>query len=182
MVCFFEDYNKKVLIKHGWDAQLTCSRCKYRGKPEIKSSIRNKIAKHKNNPQIHTILYCTKCGKDLKEEAECEIVKLFSEEKIPDTTKKMIAWSKIYSIILSLILLIYIYFLFFEDFRIVYMLPVFFIISTVFVVINKYFKHKFYLIHSTCDCGAPNYIFMGTVGKSCCFRCKSCRRLLRTRN
>ncbi|MEW6555699.1 MAG: hypothetical protein AB1384_15630 [Actinomycetota bacterium] len=40
-------------------------------------------------------------------------------------------------------------------------------------------------LRQSCDCGSPDYIFMGMLGRSYCFRCfrcASCGRLLRLRD
>ena len=58
------------------------------------------------------------------------------------------------------------------------MIPYFLLLQPMILLFN-------WQVHSPrfrCDCGQPAYKFMGMLGRSYCYRCSSCGRLLRLRD
>jgi hypothetical protein len=45
-----------------------------------------------------------------------------------------------------------------------------------------WFNWQVHGIRHRCECGNPDYLFMGLLGRSYCYRCSSCGKLLRLRD
>ena len=43
-------------------------------------------------------------------------------------------------------------------------------------------NYRIHSIRHECECGKPDYLFMGLLGRSSCHRCSSCGKLLRLRD
>jgi hypothetical protein len=45
-----------------------------------------------------------------------------------------------------------------------------------------WFNSQVHSIRHRCECGRPDYVFMGLLGRSYCYRCSTCGRILRLRD
>ena len=159
--------------KHGWEVELGCSKCSWQGKPNYQGWTPNTAISFGNSPTIYANLICPQCSNNLKDEAEKKLAELFSKISVSVENKRFLLWFAILIIAIPLLLVIILRkrgFAFFP-----------YMIFLIFPAI-MYFNYKVASMRHRCPCGKPNYIFMGMLGRSYCYRCSSCGRLLRSRD
>jgi hypothetical protein len=181
MSSFLSKYKERVQHQHGWEVELQCPECNHDGKPKYGGWTPSKAIKFGDTPTIYANLTCSECGHDLKSEAGTKLTELFKEVRIPPQNKRLlygfifvvyglplifagILWAGVaagwwgYSSFVSLSLVVWA------------------IVPAIF-----YFNYKVHSIRFVCECGDPKYLSMGLLGRSYCYRCSSCGRLLRAK-
>ena len=126
-----------------------------------------------NKPTIYANLECPKCGEEMKEVAGEKLVALFAEEATPAKFKQMVLLFIVVLAGIPALLLVLP-----RSWWTYAMIPYFLLIQPMIFLFN-------WQVHSPrfrCDCGEPAYKFMGLLGRSYCYRCSSCGRLLRLRD
>jgi len=182
MIAFFKKYKEAMRLRHGWEVELECSKCGHYGIPAYDGWRSSRALSLGNTPQIYAKVSCAECGNGLKHEAGQKVVELFSEIAVPSKNKIFIAWFVACTVGIPLVLtaLIYLGVRFglwgWQSFT---------ILSFMVILIGPaimFFNYKISSMRRACECGTPAYIFMGLLGRSSCFRCSSCGRLLRMRD
>ena len=106
----------------------------------------------------------------------------FSGIAVPGRNKSLIAWFVVFVTGVPLVLMACIYL----GIRAGYWGNQAFTSLTLMAVIIgpaiMVFNYRISSVRRTCGCGSPDYIFMGLLGRSYCFRCSSCGNLLRMRD
>ncbi len=182
MVSFLNKYNSVVRNTHGWDVELICSQCAQRGHPRYEGWSPDLTVSVGGNPTIYAKLACTKCGRRLTEEAGRKLVELFKDVVIPEQNGKIIkafiAELIIVPFVFAALLFVGVYLGWwgYSAFAILALSALF--IQPLVMRMN----YKVAMLRSQCACGQPNYIFMGLLGRTYCYRCSSCGRLLRLRD
>lgn len=161
-----------MTLKHGWDVPLKCLGCGYEGNPEYQGWTPSMEMTFGSQAKIYANLVCPECKKTLKEEAGQKLAELFSEIKVPSVNKKIMV-----GFILFLISPILFGIIFgFKGFLI--FLPMLILLGPAIMFLN----YRIASIRYQCECGKPDYIFMGLLGRSYCHRCANCGKLLRLRD
>ena len=167
---------------HGWDTELTCSQCKYEGKPRYEGWMPNRDINTGGLPTIFVKIACPKCGRRLTGEAGRKLVELFNDVSLPEKNrtiiKQFIAGLIIVPFALAALLFVgaqagwwgY------SAFAILAASALF--VQPLIMLMN----YRIAMLRSRCDCGRPSYLFMGMLGRTYCYRCSTCGRLLRLRD
>ncbi len=173
-----ERCTQQTLLDHGWDVPVTCATCGDRNVPEFKGWTPSQAIRVGKSPTVYADLACTQCGANVKKEAGVELVSLFENQPIDPRNKR----------ILSLFLGGILFWLvtgmgLFGIMR----TPLFgfFVVSLpmmALVPVMMGMNAKIQGLRRTCPCGTPAYKFMGMLGRSYCFRCSTCGRLMRLKD
>jgi MFS family permease len=177
-------YKERVDFKHGWEVELQCPQCGHDGLPKCGDGRTPKPAEYAKNtgetPMICADVTCSQCGHDLKERAGEKLTELFKD--VPKTTIGFLG------VVLAILIILPV-------------LPFILAVLIEFGAVGGWLANWFgwwfwpslfapaviipfciYMMHPliyACECGNPRFLFMGMLGRSYCFRCSSCSRLLR---
>ncbi len=168
-----QKYAEAMKMNHGWEEELDCPQCQKKVKPIYQGWVPNNKMNFGNTPTIFANITCPGCNLSLREQAGRKLVELFSSVPLPQNNKKLIVNFSIYMVVLVtfLIIALQVWKINLAPFSILLILPAIF-----------YFNYKIALARKQCQCGKPNYIFMGLLGRSYCHKCLSCGKLLRSRD
>ena len=178
----FNKYNSVVRNTHGWNVELSCTQCAQSGQPRYEGWSPDLSVNVSGHPTIYAKLACPKCGRRLTEEAGRKLVELFKDVAIPEQNRKIIK-----AFIAGLIIVPFMFAtLLFVGVQFGWWgYSAFAILALSAALIQPLVMRMNYRIgrlRSRCACGQPDYIFMGLLGRTYCYRCSSCGRLLRLRD
>jgi hypothetical protein len=178
----FNKYKSVVGNTHGWGAELTCAQCAFNGLPRYEGWSPNLTVNISGRPTIYAKLACAKCGRRLTDEAGKKLVELFKDVAIPkqnvNIIKEFIAELIIVPFAFAALLFVGVQFGWwgYSAFAIL-------AVSAAFIQpLVMRMNYRIALLRSRCDCGHSNYLFMGLLGRTYCYRCSSCGRKLRLRD
>jgi DNA-directed RNA polymerase subunit RPC12/RpoP len=150
-----------------------CGRCGADSVPLYHGWTPSQVINFGNHPTIYANVECPRCGENMREVAGEKLVDLFVDERTPAKVKQMLALFVVYCVGLPALLLFLP-----RSWWLYAMIPYFLLFQPMISFFN-------WQVHSTrlqCDCGEPTYKFMGLLGRSYCYRCSHCGRLLRLRD
>ena len=173
MTAIFKRYKELMQHKHGWELELGCPKCNWQGKPNYQGWTPSRAMSLGKSCKIYANLTCPRCGNNLKEEAAKRLTEMFSGIPTSAENKRFLFWFIIFIIGVPLLIISLGGSKTFTAFG--------FLIFFIFPAII-YFNYKVASLRNRCACGKPNYLFMGMLGRSYCYRCSSCGRLLRLRD
>jgi len=168
--------------KHGWEIPVVCLQCGREGVPRYDDWTPSAAVHFGNTPTIYAELFCKECGKNLREEAGSELVRLFSRLST-DRVNKRVVWQVVF--VLAVIPLLVSAVVWFGVHRGLWGAWAFSLLSLLTLLIAPmimWFNYQIAAIRHRCPCGSPDYIFLGLLGRSYCYRCSNCGRLLRLRD
>ena len=182
MTKLLQAYNEQLRHEHGWEVPLTCPKCNHEGRPRYDGWTPGSTMNFGNTPTIYANLFCSDCGFDLHEAAGAKLVEMYSDVSIPAKNRQLI-----WCFVLGMIGVIG--------------LPMGVIwlgiwagiwghqahASLAFLTIGilptiYYFNYLVAALRHRCECGEPAYKFMGLLGRSSCYRCSNCTRLMKLRD
>ena len=170
-----DKYRRGVQHEHGWELELTCPACGHTAPPHYEGWKPNKAINFGSTATVFALLSCAECGHGLREVAGRELVALFSDVTVPKVNRRLIAYFTV-AVVLLVLLPIVAQYLFRPSFHIgsygiLLVLPLIFV-----------FNYRVASLRMRCSCDTPKYLFMGLLGRSYCYRCSTCGRLLRLRD
>lgn len=174
-MAILQGYREALQHQHGWEVELTCPACNHMGLPRYEGWEPNRAINFGNTPTMYARVACVSCGRDLHSVAGEKLVAMFCEVTVPRANRRMIAWFVV-AVTFLVALPIVAQFVLEPSFHVgsfgaILVLPLIFL-----------FNHRMASMRKCCSCGTPRYIFMGLLGRSCCYRCSSCGNLLRLRD
>ena len=177
-----DKYNSVVRNTHGWNVELTCTQCALSGQPRYEGWSPDLTLNVSGHPTIYAKLACPKCGRRLTDEAGRKLVELFKDVAIPEQNGKIIttfiAGLIIVPFVFAVLLFVGVQFGWWG-----YSAFVILALSAAFIQpLVMRMNYRIAMLRSWCACGQPNYIFMGLLGRTYCYRCSSCGSLLRMRD
>lgn len=172
MLSIFKKYKNLIRHQHGWEIELKCPQCSHIGIPHYNGWKPNNRIKFGKRSTIFACLDCSHCGNKLRDEAGKKLVELFSEIAIPPRNTYLIMWF----VVAGMAILVGAYFgkSVIGDWA--------YIAFIFFPILIRLFNYRVASIRAQCACGNPKYVFMGLLGRTYCYRCSSCARLLRLRD
>jgi ribosomal protein S27E len=175
-------YRSAITHTHGWNVELSCSQCGFRGLPRYEGWIKNGVMHAGDKPTISVKIACRQCGRRLTDEAGGKLVELFNDVTIPEENRKII---KEFIAGIFLVPVLFALLLFAGTRMGWWGYSAFVILALSAAVIQPLvmlMNYRIALLRKRCDCGRPDYVFMGLLGRTYCYRCSSCGSLLRLRD
>ncbi len=168
-------YRSAVQNDHGWEVELTCPSCGHTALPRYDGWTPDTSINFGSTPTMFALIACSKCAHDLRDVAGKQLVAMFSDMAVSKLNKRLIAYFVV-GVVLVVALPIIVQFAFKPKFHVASFGAILFV-PLIFV-----FNYRVVSMRKRCTCGAPKYIFMGLLGRSYCYRCSNCARLLRLRD
>jgi hypothetical protein len=168
-------YRRVIQHEHGWEVELGCPHCGITALPVYDGWAPSSAINYGKVPTIYARLHCPRCGHDLKRAAGEKLVELFSGVSVPPAARR---------VMLAFLLLMVLWFgaLTWSAVAKWRFGPLLFLNLMLLSPLIMCLNWQIHKIRLRCACGAPNYKFMGLLGRSYCYRCSSCGRLLRLRD
>jgi DNA-directed RNA polymerase subunit RPC12/RpoP len=166
-------YRERLKNEHGWEVPLRCSRCGADAVPIFHGWTPSQVINFGNKPTIYANLECPKCGENMKELAGEKLVEMFAEERTSAKFKQMLVLFIAACVGMPALLLFLP-----RTWWMYAMIPYFVLLQPMI----HFFNWQVHSPRFRCDCGEPAYKFMGMLGRSYCYRCSTCGRLLRLRD
>jgi hypothetical protein len=182
MVSFLKKYQERLVHRHGWNVPLTCTRCGHEGLPRYDGWTPSMAARFGDRPTIYANLFCDHCGARMTEEAGAAITGMFSDPPT-DTRNRRLLWGMLGVLILVPLAFAGLIWMGVQNglwgaWAFSWLAGLALLITPV----TFWFNYRIHSIRHECACGAPDYVFLGMLGRSYCYRCSSCGRLLRLRD
>ncbi len=182
MALFPKNYRERLEHTHGWAVPLTCTHCGHEGLPRYDGWTPSMAVRFGGRPTVYANVFCEKCGEALKEEAGGKLVDLFAEQAT-DARSQRLLWNMVGALFVVPLLFAALIGLGVWNgwwggwvFSLLALLA--FFLGPAVMWVNC----RIHSIRHECECGNPNYLFMGLLGRSYCYRCSSCGKLLRLRD
>lgn len=177
-----EEYRQALEQRHDWHLELECPSCRRIGLPQRDGWSETLAVNWGDNPTIFMKLTCTACGRDLRETAGQRLREEFGGIQITKRNRLMIRLFLLFILgvpILAAAVMgagvalelwgadVFLY------------LVVFAFLSAPGIMM---FNYQIASLRRQCACGTPDYRFLGMLGRSYCYACATCGRLLRIRD
>ncbi len=182
MVSILKTYQQRLENKHGWAMPLTCTHCGHEGLPRYDGWTPSTAIRFGGKPTIYANVFCDQCGESLKEEAGVKLAALFTEQAT-DARSRRLLWNMVGLLVLIPLVFAAVIWLGVQNgwwggwaFSLLGLLAFFFGPAVMWC------NYRIHSIRHECECGSPDYLFMGLLGRSYCYRCSSCGKLLRLRD
>lgn len=182
MASFMSRYRDAVTLHHAWETPLTCPKCGTTAVPAMKGWTPNLAMNFGDRATIYANLTCSHCGVDLRAAATTSLRETFSALPIPTANRRMLVTFLVGLIGGELLLIAIGAWGGRSGVWPMKAFPAFLAPSLLVAPTIMLMNYRIASIRSSCPCGAPAYKFMGLLGRSYCFRCSSCGRLLRMRD
>ena len=164
--------------EHGWEVLLRCPRCGIEAEPACDGWTPNRAIHFGKTPTVFANVSCAECSADLGEAAGKKLVELFGDVATNATNRRVIVVFAIYFLLLVSLLLWAA-----MRFPAARGLEAMIAVGHAILIhpIIRWFNNRVATLPQSCTCGNPQYKFMGMIGRSYCYRCSTCGRLLRLR-
>lgn len=178
---FLSKYTAAVRRTHGWNLELTCPACGLTGLPRYEGWMPD-IAESNGRPTIYAKVVCARCSRRLHDAAGGKLAELFTEVHVPERNaaviRDFIAGLFIVPGVFAAMLFLGVQMGWwgYSAFAIL-------ALSAVFIQpLVMLMRYRTAMLRSRCDCGHPNYVFLGLLERTYCYSCSSCGRTLRLRD
>jgi hypothetical protein len=182
MLTFLKQYNQRLQHQHGWEVELDCRACGNHGLPDYTGWTPDSTIHFGTWPTIFANVCCPRCGQDLKQPASEKPIELFSHVPTPARNRRLIALFISLLVGLPLLLCAVIW----AGVQLGWWGHTAFLALTGLPLLLPpaifWFNWQIHGARHRCDCGQPAYVFMGLLGRSYCYRCSTCGKLLRLRD
>lgn len=183
MFQFLRHYRQLMRNEHGWEVPVLCPVCTAAAVPTFNGWTPSASIGLGNRPTIYANLTCPKCAAPVRSAAQSALVELFSNVAVPESNRRMLKWYVGYAVATSLILLGALAALAVARQRAVPALIAALVVPLALLrPLGQWLNYAVASHRKRCDCGKPSYKFMGMLGRSSCYRCSTCGRLLRLRD
>jgi hypothetical protein len=168
-------YRALLEHQHGWEVELRCPGCGTTALPVFEGWTPSSAIQFGRTPTIYAQLHCAHCGLDLKETTGQKLAELFGDLAIPPAALRLLAFFILFMVLWTGAM----------TWSIVgrWRHPQILLLPLILLgPLRIYVNWKVHSLRTHCGCGAPDYKFMGLLGRSYCYRCSSCGSLLRLRD
>lgn len=175
-------YNQRLQHEHGWEVELQCPVCGTIAVPRFGGWTPSSTINFGNRATVYANLNCPRCGADVKEAAGTKLVELFADVSIPARNRRVTMLFIVLVVGATLLPLAWMFLCRLMGWRRfespLLWTPLIALLSPTIM----WFNWQIHSIRYRCDCGKPEYKFMGLLGRSYCYRCSTCGKLLRLRD
>jgi hypothetical protein len=182
MRSLFAKYRQRLQHQHGWEVEVTCPHCGVTAVPVFNGWNPSYAVNYGKKPTIYSNLNCSKCGVGLKDAAGSKLVELFSEVRIPKRNRYLLTGAAAFAVVMVVAGLIALLGVSFAPALVTPAITVVVFTAVLMRVYFFWFNWQITSLRHECECGNPAYKFMGLLGRSYCYRCSSCSKLLRLRD
>ncbi|MCL4202632.1 MAG: hypothetical protein KJ000_09060 [Pirellulaceae bacterium] len=179
MMAFFKQYNQRLQHQHGWEVELDCPVCGNHGPPDYAGWTPDSGTCFGTGSTIFANVCCPRCGQDLKQQAGEKLIELFSHVPTPARNRCLVALFIGILVGLPLLLCAVIW----AGVQLGWWGHTAYLALTGLSLLLPpaifWFNWQIHGVRHRCDCGRPAYVFMGLLGRSYCYRCSTCGKLLR---
>jgi hypothetical protein len=168
-------YRELLEHEHGWEVELGCPNCGATALPVFDGWTPSPAINFGSTPTIYSRLHCEHCGFDLQSTAGKKLVELFGSVSMPPAARRVLAFYILFMVLWTGAM----------TWGIVarWRHPQILLLPLILLgPLRMCTNWKIHSLRTQCGCGAPDYKFMGQLGRSYCYRCSSCSRLLRLRD
>ena len=182
MLTFLKRDSQRLQHQHGWEVELRCPACGNRSLPDYTDWTPDSTIHFGTRPTIFANVCCPRCGQDLKQQAGEKLIELFSHVPTPARNRWLIALfiSLLFGSPLLLCAVIW------AGVQLGWWGHMAFLALTGLTLLLPpaifWFNWQIHGVRHRCECGQPAYVFMGLLGRSYCYRCSTCGKLLRLRD
>lgn len=182
MPTLMQAYRERLEHKHGWEIELNCPACGHHGMPDYDGWTPSGAIRFGQRATVFANLSCPNCGSDLEEAAGDMLTEIFADVSTPPQNRRILRWFIAWVVVMPMFVALGIAagisagLWSSRAFIALSMLPV--LVAPVILWMN----HAVASLRASCACGEPAYLFMGLLGRSYCYRCSTCGRLLRLRD
>jgi ribosomal protein S27E len=174
---WIDRYKHMMQMTHGWEVPVRCPACGHEGIPAYDGWKPSLEMRFGNRPTVFAAVKCRRCGCDLKPAAGAKLRDMFGPVALDSRCKRLLMFFVAYMlgaplIAVGLILMVF-------GARGLIALPMALLLVVPAIPV---FNYRIAYLKKQCACGDPHYVFMGLLGRSYCYRCSHCGRLLRTRD
>ncbi len=170
-------YNERMANTHGWEVALSCPRCGLEAPPVFDGWTPTSAINFGDEATIYADIHCLRCGADLKEAAGAKLRELFASVITPrgNVLAISIALVVVPEVLGAVLIPLA------KDWRELSLhlmrTPLYYLAPAII-----WFNWQTHSVRHRCACGQPAYKFMGLLGRSACYRCSTCGRLVRIRD
>ena len=182
MASFMKRYREAVTLEHAWETPLTCPKCGTTAAPVMKGWTPNLEMRFGDQATIYANLSCANCGADLRGAAAGALPPMFSGLALPAATRRLLITFLVAFLGGELLLVGMILLGMRSGWWTGRAFTALAFTGGLIAPLVMLMNYRLAQVRNRCECGSPAYKFMGLLGRSYCFRCSSCGRLLRTRD
>lgn len=164
--------------EHGWEVPVACPVCGHETRPVYEGWTPSRAIRFGKRATIFARIRCEKCNSDLREAAGQALIHMFSEQPIPQSNQRLLRGYVAFAIVAILICVGGIAWIGLAPpgnrlFLAIIMVPMVLLRPLGTALNYAVAAHRRH-----CDCGEPAWKFMGLLGRTYCYRCSTCGRLL----
>lgn len=175
-------YKQVISQPHGWNVEIACDRCKSTVMPRYEGWSLSMAHNAVDGAAVYAKLACPVCGHRLINEAGSTLVKLFNAVPIPEQNLRIVK-----EFVVALVLVpVFFAFVLFIGVQMdwwgnnAFALLVLSAVLIPLLVMRR--NYRIAMLRTGCACGNPQYLFMGQLNGTYCYRCSSCGGLKRLRD
>jgi len=150
--------------------------------PRYEGWIQGMAANAGDQPTIYAKIACPQCGNRLTDEAGTKLDELFRETPVPEKNNRIIgefiAGLFLVPLLFACLLYVGVQMGWWGYNAFLILAASAFFVQPLVMIMN----YRVAMLRSQCECGHPEYLFMGMLGRNACYRCSSCGRQLRLRD
>lgn len=182
MAALFTRYRERLQHQHAWEVELECPACGTSGVPMFNGWTPSYAINVGNTPTIYANLTCGKCGANLSRAAGKKLVELLAGVSIPSKNKRVMACFLVIVVVVPLVMAAGVFAGIWAGWWGYQGFVMLSFLSALYLPSIMWLNWQVASIRFQCECGYPTYKFMGLLGRSYCYRCSTCGRLLRLRD
>lgn len=182
MPTLFHRYQRRLQHRHGWQVELVCDRCGQQAVPQFRGWTPDGAIRWGKQSTIYANLSCPTCGKDLKQEAGQRLVGLFRDIPTARQNKRLLWGAVTFVALLPLLGMAAIWAGVRAGLWGGWAFSLLGLSALLITPATMWCNYRIASIRYRCPCGDPDYLFMGLLGRSYCYRCSTCGRRLRLRD
>lgn len=182
MPTFLQAYRERLEHKHGWQIELACQVCGHHSVPDSDGWTPSGAIRFGQRATIFANLSCANCGADLKSAAGEMLAEIFADVATPARNRLLLGWFIACVVVMPLLIAVGLAAGVWAGLWTARAFIALSVLPVLAAPIILWMNYAVASLRARCVCGEPDYLFMGLLGRSYCYRCSTCGRLLRLRD